>query len=135
MTGDKTKPIESLGATRIYTEKELGKTVIFTPQEERKPVFGWLVITDGKDAWKVFKLSNEEGQFLLGKGDECTIKLEDEQVESRHASIRLKEGKLYLTDLDTPSGTLVNEKEIAKVELQDGDDIKVGGTRLRFRKF
>lgn len=131
--GGETKATD-LGATRVYTGKELGKTVIFTPQEERKPVFGWLVVTAGKEAWKVFKLTDEEGQFSLGRGEECALKLEDEKMEPRHASIRFKDGKLYLTDLDTSAGTLVNEKEIARIELQDGDEIKTGSTTLKFRK-
>jgi pSer/pThr/pTyr-binding forkhead associated (FHA) protein len=55
-------------------------------------------------------------------------------MDLRHISIRLKDGKLYLTDLDTSTGTLVNGKEITRVELQDGDEIKVGSTTLKFRK-
>ena len=51
-----------------------------------------------------------------------------------HASFRLKEGRLSITDLDTLGGTLVNDTPITKTDLQDGDLIKVGGNVLKFRK-
>jgi hypothetical protein len=128
------KVMESMGVTRIYQEKDLGKTLVYKPAEKRKPIFGWLVVIDGPDAWEEFRLSDQEGQLFLGKGDDCQLKLEDEKVEKLHASVRIKDDKLTITDLDTFSGTFVNGEAVTRTELKDGDTVTVGQSILRFRK-
>ena len=65
--------MENMGATRIYQEKDLGKTVIYKPAEQRKPIYGWLVVTEGPDTWKDFRLADEEVQLFLGKDEECQL--------------------------------------------------------------
>lgn len=129
-----TKAMADMGVTRIYQEKDLGKTVVYSSLEKRKPIFGWLVVVEGPDAWEEFRLADEEGQLFLGKGGDCQLKLEDEKVEKMHASVRIKDGKLAVTDLDTTSGTFVNDEAVTRIELKDGDLVKVGESVLRFRK-
>ncbi len=123
-----------MGVTRIYQEKDLGKTVVFQPKEKRVPIFGWLVVMEGLDAWREFRLSDEEGQLFLGSGVDCQLKLEDPKVEKMHASLRIKDGMITITDLDTLSGTFVNEETVTKCELKDGDMVKAGESAIRFRK-
>jgi hypothetical protein len=129
-----TRVMENIGATRIYQEKDLGKTVIYKPVEQRKPIYGWLVVTEGPDAWKDFRIADEEVQLFLGKGEECQLQLQDSKLEKIHASIRIKDGNLTITDFDTTAGTFVNDKTVTRIELQDGDTVKVGESVLRFRK-
>ncbi len=131
---ENSSPRDDLESTRLFEAQDLGKTMIFMPQEKRKPIFGWLVVIEGPDAWEEFRIFDEEGQLILGKGGECQLKLRDEALEGMHASFRLKEGRLSITDLDTLGGTLVNDTPITKTDLQDGDLIKVGGNVLKFRK-
>jgi len=133
--GDDTGRAESLGTTKIFVEAPLGRTVVYSPQEQREPVFGWLVVTEGNDLWKVFTIGDKEGQFYMGLSQECALQLTGEGLAALHASLRLKEGKLYLTDLDTSTGTLVNGEVISKAELKDGDEVKMGDAALKFRKF
>ena len=133
--GDDTNAAESLGTTKIYVEAPLGRTVIYSPREEREPVFGWLVVTEGNDLWKVFTIGDKEGQFYMGVSQECSLQLTGEGMAALHASLRLKDGKLYLTDLDTSTGTSVNGEVISKTELKDGDEVRMGDTTLKFRKF
>ena len=56
------------------------------------------------------------------------------KLEELHASIRIKDREVYITDLDTVAGTLVNGKEITRSDLQDGDEITIGETTLKFKK-
>ncbi|NMC75245.1 MAG: FHA domain-containing protein [Geobacteraceae bacterium] len=133
-TSGDTRAIGAMGVTRIYQEKDMGKTVVYKPREKKKPIFGWLVVTEGPDAWEEFRLDDEDGQNFLGTGEGCTLRLQDEKVERMHASVRLKGGTLTVTDLDTVSGTFVNDEAVTRVELRDGDTVRAGDTVLRFRK-
>jgi Inner membrane component of T3SS, cytoplasmic domain len=130
-------PPASLGATRIFTGDGLAQTTLYsthTMKGPRKAILGWLVVIEGKDLWNVFTLADEDGQLILGNGSGCDLNIEDTELEARHASIRLRHGKVYITDLDTSMGTLVNGEPITKSELQDGDTLKLGTTVIKFRK-
>lgn len=127
-----------LDATKIYVAEKLDETsnpASENTKEDRKPIFGWLVVTEGADAWKVFTLPNEEAQFFLGTGKECILRFDDAELEERHASIRIKENNIYITDMDTTMGTIVNGESITRVNLQDGDVVKASTIVLKFKRF
>ena len=126
------KPSSS-GETEV-AQKSPTETMIFQAEDE-KPIYGWLVITDGPNKWKEFRIPDEAGQFLIGKDEGCAIRLDAKGIERFHASLRIKEGKLYITDLDTEMGTYVDDEPVTKVEVQDGAVIKIGDVTLKFRKF
>ena len=128
---------EFLGATALYTPNELVQTILYSPEtilEDRKPILGWLVVIEGTETWKVFTLLAEGRQFFVGKGKECQLTLEDPELEERHASIRVKDDKIYITDLDTVTGTLVNGAAVTRTDLHDGDEIKIGSIMVKFKK-
>ena len=121
-------------STKIYSAKELGMTALFRPQEEIAPIFGLLVILEGKDAWKVFNIPEREDPVYMGKGESCRIRLIDESLEEKHASFRIRDGKIFVTDLDTSKGLLLNGRSVAKEELHDGDEIKAGDTVIKYKR-
>jgi len=125
----------SLAQTVVEEETEdVKQTVLFLTPED-KPPFGWLVIVEGPEKWREFRLPDEEGQYLVGRDETCAIKLSDPTVEKFHASLRLKEGRLFITDLDTDGGTFLNEEPVVREEVPDGTIIRVGKTKMKFRKF
>jgi hypothetical protein len=68
---------------------------------------------------------------LLGKGGIC---LPDKTVSREHALLSWRDGAYSLQDLDSTMGTLVNGAPITKHVLEDGDEIRVGATTLRFKR-
>jgi len=146
--GHKFADVEDFGKTVVETETkgevDLAKTIVETDDlkktevityPDEKPIFGWLVIIKGAQPWREFRLPDEEAQYFIGKDESCTIKLSDPSIEKFHASLRIKEGKIFITDLDTNTGTFVNDKRILREEIKDGDLIKVGETIIKFKKF
>ncbi len=147
--GHKFADIQDFGKTIVETESggevDLEKTVVETNEDlkqteviiypDEKPIFGWLVIIEGPQQWKEFRIPDEEAQYFIGKDPSCTIQLKDPSVEKFHASIRIKSNKIYITDLDTNEGTFLNEKRILREEIKDGDIIKIGSIKIKFKKF
>jgi FHA domain len=126
-----------LDTTRVYgAEKsdEPSNLPSKNRSEDTTPIFGWLVVMEGIDAWKVFTLPAKEAQFFLGTGKECIFRFDDTQLEERHASIRIKENDIYVTDMDTTAGTMVNGKAITRISLNDGDVIKASTIVLKFKR-
>lgn len=101
------------------------------------PSFAWLVVVDGIHAGRPFELSSDS--TLVGRDPTCNIMLDDAAVSRQHIKIRATEGEdkkkvFVIHDLATENGTLVNDEEIFKCELKDGDVILIGQTRLVFKQ-
>jgi hypothetical protein len=108
------------------------KTVLLT-ERHRPPVVGWLVAMNGEQKGEDFRI--REGQNTIGSAADVDIVIKDAGVSGKHGSLRYKEGKFYLTDLDSTNGTFLNEgmEPISREELKDNDVIRVGDLSLKFK--
>ena len=67
----------------------------------------------------------------IGRLQTSDIRLDDEKVSRMHAVIEVTgPGEVFIIDLGSASGTLVNGEKINKRKLQTGDEVQVGGKRL-----
>ena len=109
-----------------------------------KKVHAVLVIERGSSAGKQFSLSDEEaniGRWDAEGGVFPDVDLDSDDPEAkvsrRHARISRRNGQYAIEDLGSTNGTFVNRgRRLAPGNshpLQDGDEIIVGKTFLRFR--
>ena len=70
--------------------------------------------------------------MTVGRSSACNIKIGDAGVSSRHAKIWCEDGEYYLMDLGSTNGTFVNDKDVDREKLSDGDVITFGMTRAAF---
>lgn len=73
----------------------------------------------------------ESRTMLIGRGEDCEIALKDQAVSSRHAVIFTVQGKRFLRDLDSRTGTFVAGKEIHQQEIKPGDEFQVGTAKIK----
>ena len=61
--------------------------------------------------------------------------MRDNAISGKHASLRYKDQKFTITDLDSTNGTYLNDRTdpIAREELKDGDTIRIGDVTLKFK--
>ena len=132
----KTIPFAEEADTIAFEATQLSPTDRFQMTSEPKPIFGWLVVIEGEDLWREFLITQENRQYLIGKGPEhCAFRLRGDGIENMHASLRLRDEKLFITDLDTEGGTYLNDEPVTREEVNDGDRIRIGDVILKFRKF
>ena len=75
------------------------------------------------------------GPLQVGRADACHIKLEDTYVSNFHARIYPKDGAWHVEDLGSTNGTYLNRQRVSgTVELQAGDEVRVGKTTLELRR-
>lgn len=109
-----------------------------------KKVHAVLVIERGSSAGKQFSLSDENsniGRWDAEGGVFPDVDLDSDDPEAkvsrRHARISRRDGQYAIEDLGSTNGTFVNRgRRLApgnSYPLQDGDEIIVGKTFLRFR--
>jgi len=107
-------------------------------------VHATLVIERGNSAGKQFPLSNKEaaiGRWDADGGVFPDVDLDSDDPEAkvsrRHARISLRDGQYQIEDLGSTNGTFVNRGHRltpgVRQPLNDGDEIIVGKTFLRFR--
>ncbi len=70
--------------------------------------------------------------MTVGRSSACNIKIGDAGVSSKHAKIWCEDGEYYLMDLGSTNGTFVNDKDVLREKLTDGDVITFGMTKAAF---
>ena len=68
---------------------------------------------------------------IVGRSGQCHIQLIDTRVSRRHCVLAVSGGRLRVTDLDSSTGTYVNNRRVRRATLKDGDMLSVGRFRLK----
>jgi len=73
-----------------------------------------------------------EEPVTIGRTPECDVVLSDTNVSRRHAEVRRQGEDFVLIDLGSTNGSKVNGARVREQPLNDGDEITLGKTLLRF---
>lgn len=88
------------------------------------------IYPSGVDLGRRYPVSSKP--MLIGRGDNCDIRLTDESVSRRHALISPDDLGYSVRDLGSMNGTFLNDAPANSGILRDGDYLKVGNTIFRF---
>ena len=84
--------------------------------------------------WEQKTLPLEEGENVLGRDEDASVRIDAPGVSRRHARIVITGGDAVLEDLGSKNGTFLREEKVASpMLLRDGDEFRVGRTLLCFR--
>jgi len=70
--------------------------------------------------------------MTIGRASACNIRIGDAGVSSKHAKIWCEDGQYFLMDLGSTNGTFVNDRDVDREQLNDGDVITFGMTKASF---
>ena len=69
---------------------------------------------------------------VIGKDADCEVALPGWRVSRRHAEVFVSNDKVFVRDLDSTFGTLVNDRKLEQAHpLGDGDEIRIGSHSLK----
>ena len=89
-----------------------------------------LQVVNGRNPGTTLKLI--DGVTVLGRHDECAIRIKSSLVSRRHCQLSEAGGRLMIKDLSSSNGTFVNGKKIEGQQvLKVGDELTVGGITLK----
>jgi DNA-binding winged helix-turn-helix (wHTH) protein len=88
-----------------------------------------------------FKLTSDDAEFplsegenLIGRGPEATVRIDDPEVSRRHATISVEDAVATLRDLGSKNGTFVRgERAVEPTRLANADEIRIGINVATFR--
>lgn len=85
-------------------------------------------------SWDGREIGLVEGENVIGRDEECALRIDSPRVSRRHACIRVRGGGASLEDLGSKNGTFLRGRRLTGTAvLEDGDEIGIGGARLTFR--
>jgi diguanylate cyclase (GGDEF)-like protein len=70
--------------------------------------------------------------LVVGRDEECDLRIQDESVSRRHASLQPDGDDYYIIDLQSTNGTFVNGVRVTAQKLKDGDYLHIGNCIYRF---
>ncbi len=73
----------------------------------------------------------KESITIIGRDDDCHVRLDDPRVSTRHAMVYFASGEFRVRDLDSTNGSLLNGSPLTEFAFQDGDDLRVGKSVVR----
>jgi len=109
---------------------QIDRTMVFNKKEVREKKNLFLKVIQGPEQGKIFSLAGEN-HYIIGRKNTNQIVLPDLNTSREHALIEWREGSLYLTDLQSRNGTLVNGIRISQQCLKVGDKIQIGENILQ----
>jgi two-component system, cell cycle response regulator len=109
--------------TSITTFVKLGEEVA-----KARRVNAYLIVLQGSNVGSMYKIDGPE--VLIGRASAAGLRIEDDGVSRKHARIVQKNGELFIEDLESANGTVVNGERIRSQPLQDGDKIRFGSTTI-----
>ncbi len=66
----------------------------------------------------------------IGRSNQNDIMIDDPYISRHHLQLRLRFGAYTLFDVESKSGTLVNNVNVTEHRLRSGDVIQIGGTKI-----
>jgi pSer/pThr/pTyr-binding forkhead associated (FHA) protein len=86
-----------------------------------------------KDRKLISKVTIAANPFVIGRGQNCSLPLDETLASREHAHVVFENGSFWLVDQGSRNGTMLNGEKVAgKKELRDGDEIVIGTTHLKF---
>ena len=82
---------------------------------------------------RTWELPLLQTQFSIGRAPDNDLVLLDEKVSRHHARFESRAGCVYLVDLHSSNGTLVDGRPVEQVELRGTEDIRIGSAHLTFK--
>lgn len=132
-------PETAFGLFRILTHRLARMNEYVTALATKHAVRATLTVIEGPDrGHSVSMVGNRleigrRGGSPLEESFRCSLNDPSAGLARRHAEIVFQHGAFFLKDLGSKEGTSLNDEKIENpVDLQSGDTITVGATRLKF---
>jgi len=85
--------------------------------------------------WKTYNIKPRVAEIIIGRGENCDIRLPHISVSKVHAVITQRAGQFYISDYNSANGVIINGKRVTRqYQLQEKDLIVITNSKLIFTK-
>jgi len=102
---------------------------------DESPTLSWLVALNAPRRGKLYRI--KKNSMTIGRAEDNDIILDDETASRHHARLLVEPGignpQIYIQDLASVNGVLVNGERIVRQLLHDEDHIAIGNAIFAFK--
>jgi pSer/pThr/pTyr-binding forkhead associated (FHA) protein len=121
--------VEGSDATQTYVRRQISD--IFSPGPSAAPVPFLTAVAGIKDGMTTFRLEQRDHVYMFGRTRRCEFRVKVAEVSREHASFTRRTDGVFVKDLGSVNGVLVNNTRVQEFRLFDGDLIQIGHVKLR----
>ncbi len=126
------RPVQEESASEKDTAKIVKQNIgdsLWTDENLRLPkdLKISLAIIKGARAGYIYHL--EKPYVLIGRGKVDLI-IPDKEISRKHVAIEVRNDKIFLRDLGSTNGTIINNQKVSITEVKDQTEFKIGQTTL-----
>lgn len=93
----------------------------------------YLIVLNGPSEGRKTAISNATQEFVIGRAETADLSISDASLSRRHARITREWNDIYIEDLGSKNGVVVNGRKISNLtRIKDGDRIYLGTLHLAF---
>ena len=84
-----------------------------------------IVTATGANQGRVIPIGG--AKFVIGRDPECNLRPASQAVSKQHCAVLIRDGKVFIQDLSSTNGTVVNDVVVTgEIEVVNGDRLKIG---------
>lgn len=117
--------------TQVFSRDEVDQLIADASSEQDSGSRAQLTGVSSGVSGQAFALGGT--RILVGRADNCDLRLEDASVSSEHARIVKDSAGWRVVNLLSTNGTFVNDQKISSSAVSNGDRIRFG--RVEFRLY
>ncbi|MDP8224853.1 MAG: FHA domain-containing protein [Candidatus Lernaella stagnicola] len=111
-------------------DEQTTRSVTASPDDATKIIaVRQLEVVEGPDAGLVFGL--DSGEHLIGRSTDCKFVLRDAMVSKAHGRFSVTGQSFSYMDVGSSNGSYLNERAIEQTELNVGDVLRIGTTKIK----
>jgi len=89
-----------------------------------------LEILEGPDAGRKYQIDG--GRLIIGRGDDCDIRISQTSISRHHAALDLTDGAWRIEDLGSQNGVFINGERVREFELPEKTKVQLGTINMVF---
>jgi serine/threonine-protein kinase len=129
------RPADRFATARALAEALRGFRTQTDPATKSDATRMWVtppsVILTVQATGKQIRLS--DAVTLIGRASECDLVLKSASVSKRHCQLVAEDNQIWVEDLESANGTLVNGQMIERCRLKTGDILEIAGHAFKVR--
>lgn len=84
---------------------------------------GWILQGDAQLKNRQYPINDK---MVLGRAPDCDLSFSFDQLSRQHVTFKILKGDLYVKDMGSSNGTMVNGRKVDQVKLNGGDTLSFG---------
>ena len=103
---------------------------MLSPQPQQQPEWSAILEVQDPDGRRT-RHPFRHPRVAVGRRPDNDLSLADQGVSHQHCEFIAERGFFVVRDLGSHNGTFVNDRRVGEARLRDGDEVRIGGTRIR----